>query len=169
MKVLMAVNFPCSTAFIVPGKFLYFVPAVGISGFVGESVMWWVSETCLMRKCLAEADIWEGILLRTVRVFFWKVSGVRAGDVLLEWMLEMTIDVWKEYKYSPIDGMTLWHWFVLLVFVDASLILIFACHDFIERSAPKNFWRCFGCFLLISQTCADQWSLNISSGLSCCC
>ena len=89
-------------------------------------------------------------------VFSWMLSGERACDVLLECTLERTCDVWKEYKYSPIDGMTLWHWFVLLVFVDASLILIFACHDFIERSAPKNFWRCFGCFLLISQTCADQ-------------
>lgn len=30
-----------------------------------------------MRGCLAEADTWEGVVLRT-DVFFWKLSGKRA-------------------------------------------------------------------------------------------
>ena len=35
------------------------------------------------------------------------------------------------------------------------LLLMFICHDFVERNAPKNFWRCPGFFLLLQRTCAD--------------
>jgi hypothetical protein len=34
-------------------------------------------------------------------VFFWKLPGERACDVLLEQMFERTWDVWKEYKSNP--------------------------------------------------------------------
>jgi hypothetical protein len=37
-------------------------------------------------------------------VFFWKLPGERACDVLLEWMLERTCDVRKGYKYNPRDS-----------------------------------------------------------------
>jgi hypothetical protein len=34
-------------------------------------------------------------------VFFWKLPGKEACDVLVEQMLERTRDVWKGYKYNP--------------------------------------------------------------------
>ena len=37
-------------------------------------------------------------------VFFWKLPGKRACGVLLEQMLERTHDVWKGYKYIPMDS-----------------------------------------------------------------
>ena len=90
-------------------------------------------------------------------VFFWKLPGKRACDVLLEWTLERT-HVWKGFKYNPTHSswccgtdlpltlllvffglcwcwsylMMLWLWFVL-----PSLLIIF-CNDFVERKAPKN-------------------------------
>ena len=57
---------------------------------------------------------------------------------------------------------TLWHWFIL------NSLLIFLCHDFIERSVPKNFWWCPGCFLLLWRTPPTWQSLLVSSGLSHC-
>lgn len=49
-----------------------------------------------MRGCLAE---------NRLEVFFWKLSGERACDVLLEWMLEKTCDVCKEYNmYHPTES-----------------------------------------------------------------
>jgi hypothetical protein len=37
-------------------------------------------------------------------VFFWKLLGKRACDVLLDWTLERTCDIWKGYKYNPTDS-----------------------------------------------------------------
>lgn len=37
-------------------------------------------------------------------VFFWKLSGERACDVLLKWTAERARDVWEENKYNPTDG-----------------------------------------------------------------
>jgi hypothetical protein len=37
-------------------------------------------------------------------VFFWKIPGKGACDVLLEQTLERTCDVWKQFKYNPIDS-----------------------------------------------------------------
>ena len=55
----------------------------------------------------SEADTWEDVLLRTDTwshmVFFWKLSGKRACDVLLEKMLKRICFVWKVYKYNPVD------------------------------------------------------------------
>jgi hypothetical protein len=36
-------------------------------------------------------------------MFSWKLFRKRACDVLLEWMLERTCDVHKEYKYNPTE------------------------------------------------------------------
>lgn len=89
--------------------------------------------------------------------FFWKLLGERTRDVLLERLLERTWDVWKECRYNIVDSaldgapvlvylaglglrwhwsslMIPWHWFSLLP------SSIFACHNFVERHAPKNFW-----------------------------
>jgi hypothetical protein len=64
------------------------------------------------------------------------VSGVRAGDVLLEWMLEMTIDVWKEYKYSPTDsrqgfgiGLPCWTLLILVFAADINVLVCLAYFD----------------------------------------
>ena len=62
-------------------------------------------ETVLWEDVFAEADTWKDVLLRTNRWwFFWKLPGKRVYDVLLEWLCEKTHDVWKGYKYSPIDS-----------------------------------------------------------------
>ena len=37
-------------------------------------------------------------------VFFWKLPGKRACDVLLEGMLKRTHDAWKVYKDNPTDS-----------------------------------------------------------------
>jgi hypothetical protein len=43
-------------------------------------------------------------LLRKDVVFFWKHLGKGACDVLLNWKLKKTHDVWKGYKYNPTDS-----------------------------------------------------------------
>jgi hypothetical protein len=48
-----------------------------------------------MRGCFAE---------NRYIMFFLKLSGKGACDVLLEWMLERTRDVWKGYRYIPINN-----------------------------------------------------------------
>lgn len=58
-------------------------------------VIWCFSGDCLMTGCFAEN--------RHV-MFLWKLPGERACDVLLEWMLERTCDVWKWDKYNPTDS-----------------------------------------------------------------
>ena len=121
-------------------------------------------------------------VLRTDTWCFSENSLVKCMWRLAGAALERTWDVCKEYKYS--HG-TLWHWFILLAFVGLhwkwpllttlwhwfALLssLIFAWPDFIERNAPKNFWWCSGCFLLLWWTRADWQSLSVSSGSSCCC
>jgi hypothetical protein len=47
-------------------------------------------------------------------------------------MLERTCDVWKGYKYSPMDSRQSWMVSVCLPFFAGH------CHDFIERKAPKT-------------------------------
>ena len=71
-------------------------------------VMWCFLGIYLIRGCFAEADTWENVLLRTEQIYgVWKLSGKRAWDVLLEWMLERTCDVQKESKYNLTDSG--WH------------------------------------------------------------
>lgn len=41
-------------------------------------------------------------------VFLWRQPGKGACDVLLDWMLGRTHDVWKKYKYSPTDNGRCW-------------------------------------------------------------
>jgi hypothetical protein len=45
----------------------------------------------------------EDILLRTDKMFFWKQPGKGTCNVLLEWILERTRDIWK-YKYNLKDS-----------------------------------------------------------------
>ena len=47
-----------------------------------------------MRGCFAENR----------RVFFWKLSGEKVCDVLLEQTLERTCDAWEECKEKPADS-----------------------------------------------------------------
>ena len=70
-----------------------------------------------MRGCFAE---------NRHMVFLAKLSGERACDFLLKWMLERTCNVWKEYKCNPADSgqCSGWHWFSLLVFTDCVLALV---------------------------------------------
>ena len=42
-------------------------------------------------------------------MFFWKLPGKRACDVLLEQMLERACDACKGYKYNPRDSAQLWY------------------------------------------------------------
>ena len=126
-------------------------PEVGISGFVGDSVVSW--------DIFLETVSWEDVLLRQTHermfcweqthvVFFWKLPGERACDV------------WKEHKYNPTDILALvhlatlcWSW---LGFPDAGLwgwYSCIVCHDFVERNTPKNFWL----FWLVLATSVDLW------------
>jgi len=36
-------------------------------------------------------------------VFFWKLPGKEASEVLLEQMLKRTLDAWKGYKCNPTE------------------------------------------------------------------
>jgi len=59
----------------------------------------------LMRVCFGEADTWEDVLLRTDMWYFSEISLEKgASDVLLEQMLEGTLDVWKGCKDNPTDS-----------------------------------------------------------------
>ena len=51
-----------------------------------------------------ETVLWEDVWLKKDVMFFWKLSGERACDVLLEWMLEQTHYVQKQYKENPTDS-----------------------------------------------------------------
>jgi hypothetical protein len=59
-----------------------------------------------MKGYFAEADKRERGSFAENRhtVFFWKMSGKRACDVLLEWTLKRTHHVWKACKYNPTDN-----------------------------------------------------------------
>lgn len=52
----------------------------------------------------AEADMSEDVLLRTDMLCFSGGSLKKGRDVLLQRVLERTHDVWKGYRYSPMDG-----------------------------------------------------------------
>ena len=84
-------------------------------------------------------------------MFLGGQPGKRTCDVLLEQMLERTRDVWKKYKYSPIDsghhsGISMpchtlpvfaTHCWALLRMLDVigmpyHPLLVIICHDFIE-------------------------------------
>jgi hypothetical protein len=77
-------------------------------------------------------------------------------------------DVQKEYKYNPTDSEHVLAWICLatlcwslLGFTDALLSwLIFACHELVERNAPKNFWWYSDWSLLFQQICANQRNLH---------
>jgi hypothetical protein len=116
-------------------------------------------------------------------MLFWKLSGERPCDVLLEQILERTQVLWNEYKYNPTDSgqcpdiglpcwsslgfsswcsMTmLWHLFTLLS------LLIFTC-VIICRNTPKNFWWCSSSFVLLWWNPANWQSLTVSYKSSCC-
>ena len=67
-----------------------------ISGFTQDSV-----ESC---DAFLETVLGESVCAENRHmVLFWKPSGERACDVLLEQTPERTCDVWKEYKYNPTD------------------------------------------------------------------
>jgi hypothetical protein len=78
-------------------------------------------------------------------VFFWKVPGKGACDVLLEWTLERTQDVWKGYKCNLSDS-----WAMLSgIGSPCHSLLINVCHYLTERKAPKSFWWCSGGSLML--------------------
>jgi hypothetical protein len=67
-------------------------------------VMCCFSGNCFMRRCFAEADTWEDVLLSTDT---WCLSGscLVKGHVMFAGAdIERTRDVWKEYKYNPTDS-----------------------------------------------------------------
>ena len=157
---------------------------VGVSGFNGVCcIMWCFSGNCLLRGCFAE---------NRHMVFFWKLPGERAFDVLLEWILERTHYAWEEYKYNQtvdsalICNATLYwsslgltdtgvHWRHSCVGLPCFLSsVIFACYDFVERNTPNNFWWYSGCFLLDSSWWVEPHSffwvellllIHVASGL----
>lgn len=58
-------------------------------------------------------------------VFFWKLPGKTAYDVLVQLILEKACNIWKVCKYNPTVDTIMWHWFTLhsmLVFIG------FCCH-----------------------------------------
>ena len=59
-------------------------------------------------------------------MLFWKLS----CDVLLKQMLQGVCDIWKEYKWNPVNSER--------VFLHCNTLLCFAGLHFIERNAPKN-------------------------------
>jgi len=67
-------------------------------------------------------------------VFFWKLTGKGACDVLLEQMLERACGVGKgiNVTHQAVDD-AVWYGFTL-----PSLLIIICC-DFTERKAPKTF------------------------------
>ena len=81
-----------------------------------------------MRGCFAE---------NRHTVFFLKLSGERACNSLLEWMLERTCDVWKEYKYNPSDKEAIsWcnHIRIGLFMINLSL-------DLLTTNPQDSFWK----------------------------
>lgn len=48
-----------------------------------------------MGECFPEADTLE-CFAENRKLFFWKLSGEQACDVLLEQTLERTCDIWKD-------------------------------------------------------------------------
>jgi hypothetical protein len=108
-------------------------------------------------------------------VFFWKLPGKKACDVLLEWthvmfgkgisVAQQTVD--KAVFTLPLFARfhwalpMLWHWFAL------PSLLIIICWDFVDRNAPMNFWWCLDSFLQLLETQADWQSLEVSSGWNC--
>jgi hypothetical protein len=123
------------------------------------------SPSCVM--WLLFENYWDSVVLKQTceRMFCWKqppgtfleaawwkgMCCVRPADhnlgSLLEQILGRIHDVRNEYKYNTTDS---WHWLALLSF------LIFACHNFIERNAPKKFWWCSGCLLPLWETHANR-------------
>jgi len=122
-------------------------------------------------------------------MLFWKLPGEGACDVLLERMLErhtmfgesvsvtqqtvndtlalvpLTTLCWS-WLCSTDTGLGWWHSSIGSPLLSS---LIFACRDFVERSAPKNFWWYPGCCLQLPQTHTSWWSLAVSPGSSRCC
>ena len=82
---------------------------VEISGFLGDSVL-----SCYTFYCLTRCIFIFFIFLKQTHgrcfadnrhiIFFLKLPGNRAGDVLLEWMLEKTCDVWKGCESNPTNS-----------------------------------------------------------------
>jgi hypothetical protein len=95
-----------------------------------------------MRGCFAE---------NRSMVFFWKLTGKRACDILLDQTLERTCDVWEGYQFNLTESgqccvalvcLGTFCWSLLtLFFFDGAVALahltFFA--DFIEKNTPKNF------------------------------
>ena len=137
--------------------------------------MWCFSGNRLLRECFAEN--------RHV-VFFWKLPGKRACDVLLEQMLERTHDVWKGYKYNPTDSgpccvTLIWHatlcWFSL-GFADAGLhwwlcevlvhLAFSADHHLLWLHSGKFNKNLLVIFYPLQQIQANRQIHEISSGLN---
>lgn len=91
-----------------------------------------------------------------------------SGSCLMRWCfakakLERTCDIWKEYKYNPIDNEQ--HSCIGSLY---SALLVFACCDFIDRNAPKNFLWYSSCFLLFlwpHANLAEPWGFFWSKPL----
>jgi hypothetical protein len=66
-----------------------------------------------MRGVFAKADTREKRCFARNRhmMFFWRQPGKRTCDILLEWMLKRTHDVWKRYKLTQqtVDDAG-WYW-----------------------------------------------------------
>ena len=81
---------------------------VKIFGFFGDSVVsydvfffWKLSyERMFLLKQTPRGCFGENRLM----VFFWKLPGKRACDVLLKHTIERTHSVWKGHKYNPTDS-----------------------------------------------------------------
>ena len=81
---------------------------VKIFGFFGDSVVsydvfffWKLSyERMFLLKQTHRGCFGENRLM----VFFWKLPGKRACDVLLKHTIERTHSVWKGHKYNPTDS-----------------------------------------------------------------
>lgn len=94
-------------------------------------------------RIFCRSRTWKDILPKQIheRMFCW------GKHIRRQVMLE-------KYKYIPADRA--WCSCISLPCKALLVSLLFACCDFIERKAPKNFLWYSGCFLLLPQTCANS-------------
>lgn len=137
-----------------------------ISGFLGDyilCVMWCFTGSCLKTGCFPEAAMWEEVFDENRHiVFFWKLSNELKCDILLEYFLERTHEVLKEYKYNPTDSRDALELFDFAFFTAFHLSCI--CRE--KNTKELQWWS--ACFFQLHYNHTDCHSLMVSSGFSHC-
>jgi hypothetical protein len=131
-------------------------------------------ETVLWANVCPEGHRWEDILLRRDMWCF-----ARRDTWENTWCLEKGINRTQQTADDAV-----WYWYVLVFFTGhrcallmmlygigspCHSLLVFICHDFLDRNGSKNLYWYSGGFLPLLWTQANWQSLKVSSGLSCHC